>query len=159
MGIPHSFLLTIYRLLLQMKQLTPSSSNSRLNANRMLRAKKILAYVAERIEPQPEHPDPDAMKPEEYLDLYCQNQVSPSFPIHLSLLFIFPLMLELLNTRLITTLLPSSLHLARPPHHDPRYAPSTRLENGRRRDALLQVQWNETRAGESHDAYKHGKKR
>ena len=42
----------------------------------MLRAKKILAYVAERIEPQPEHPDPNALKPEEYLDLYCHDQVS-----------------------------------------------------------------------------------
>lgn len=50
-------------------------SNSRLNANRMLRAKKILAYVADRIEPRPEHPDPNALKPEEYLELYCHDQV------------------------------------------------------------------------------------
>lgn len=50
-------------------------SNNRLNANRMLRARKILNYVAERIEPVPEKPDPDALKPEEYLELYCQNQV------------------------------------------------------------------------------------
>jgi WD repeat-containing protein 48 len=37
-------------------QLPPVSSegNTRLNANRMLRAKKILSYVAERIEPMPE---------------------------------------------------------------------------------------------------------
>ena len=49
--------------------------NARLNANRMLRARKILGYVAERIEPQSAEPDPDAMKPEEYLELYCQNQV------------------------------------------------------------------------------------
>lgn len=41
----------------------------------MLRAKKICAYVAERIEPQPERPDPNALKPEEYLDLYCQDKV------------------------------------------------------------------------------------
>ena len=53
-------------------------SNSRLNANRMLRAKKILAYVAERIEPQTEQTDPDAMKPEDYLELYCSNQVRVS---------------------------------------------------------------------------------
>lgn len=52
-----------------------SDGNNRLNANRMLRAKKILAYVAERIEPQPEEPDPNAMKPEEYLELYCHDQV------------------------------------------------------------------------------------
>ena len=49
--------------------------NSRLNANRMLRAKKILAYVAERIDPQPVIQEPDALKPEDYLELYCQNQV------------------------------------------------------------------------------------
>lgn len=59
-------------------ELTRSPSNSRLNANRMLRARKILIYVAERIEPQPEHQDPNALKPEEYLELYCQNQVSQS---------------------------------------------------------------------------------
>ena len=42
----------------------------------MLRAKKILAYIAERIEPQPEVEDPNALKPEEYLELYCNDQVS-----------------------------------------------------------------------------------
>lgn len=41
----------------------------------MLRAKKVLAYVAERIEPPTEQPDPDALKPEDYLELYCQGQV------------------------------------------------------------------------------------
>ena len=51
--------------------------NSRLNANRMLRVKKILGYVAERIEAAPEKPDPDALKPEEYLELYCYDQVYP----------------------------------------------------------------------------------
>jgi len=44
----------------------------------MLRAKKILAYVAERIEPMPEKPDPDALKPEEYLELYCHDFVRSS---------------------------------------------------------------------------------
>lgn len=56
--------------------------NSRLNANRMLRVKKILAYVAERIEAAPEHPDPNALKPEEYLELYCYDQ---KLPISMSL--------------------------------------------------------------------------
>ncbi|OBT79032.1 hypothetical protein VF21_02393 [Pseudogymnoascus sp. 05NY08] len=51
--------------------------NCRLNANRMLRVKKILAYVAERIEALPEHADPDALKPEEYLELYCYDQKLP----------------------------------------------------------------------------------
>ena len=41
----------------------------------MLRAKKICAYVAERIEPKVEGADPNALKPEEYLHLYCQDQV------------------------------------------------------------------------------------
>ena len=52
---------------------------NRLNANRMLRAKKILAYVAERIEPQQKEDkeqNPNALRPEEYLELFCQNQVS-----------------------------------------------------------------------------------
>jgi WD repeat-containing protein 48 len=57
--------------------------NTRLNANRMLRARKILAYVAERIEPQSEKPDPDALRPEEYLELWCNNQVS--FPEQMQL--------------------------------------------------------------------------
>lgn len=48
--------------------------NSRLNANRMLRVKKILGYVAERIDPTPDT-DPNALKPEEYLELYCYDQV------------------------------------------------------------------------------------
>ncbi|KAF2018755.1 WD repeat protein-like protein [Aaosphaeria arxii CBS 175.79] len=50
-------------------------SNNRLNANRMLRARKILSYVAERIEPPPAQ-DEEVLKPEEYLELYCNNQVS-----------------------------------------------------------------------------------
>jgi WD repeat-containing protein 48 len=47
----------------------------------MLRVKKILSYVAERIEATPEKPDPDALKPEEYLELYCYDQVSPPLPL------------------------------------------------------------------------------
>lgn len=73
-------------------------SNSRLNANRMLRVKKILAYVAERIEVLPDTnedpstsslsstsskdndeattpPAPTSLKPEEYLELFCYDQV------------------------------------------------------------------------------------
>ncbi|KAL8354053.1 hypothetical protein RB601_003755 [Gaeumannomyces tritici] len=57
-----------------------TDGNNRLNANRMLRVRKILAYVAERIDPpeDPENPDPDALKPEEYLELYCQDQLLPN---------------------------------------------------------------------------------
>ncbi|KAI1095146.1 WD40 repeat-like protein [Rostrohypoxylon terebratum] len=55
-----------------------TDGNNRLNANRMLRVKKILAYVAERIDPQPEEPEPGALKPEEYLELYCNEQLLPN---------------------------------------------------------------------------------
>lgn len=61
--------------------LASADGNNRLNANKMLRVKKILAYVAERIDPtlaEPEHnpeQNPDALKPEEYLELYCNEQV------------------------------------------------------------------------------------
>ncbi|KAF2401283.1 WD40 repeat-like protein [Trichodelitschia bisporula] len=54
-----------------------NENNPRLNATRMLRARKVLAYIAERIEPVPETPDPNALKPEQYLELYCQNQLIP----------------------------------------------------------------------------------
>lgn len=53
-----------------------TDGNTRLNANRMLRARKIMTYIADRIEPQPDPPDPDAMKAEEYLELYCHDHVS-----------------------------------------------------------------------------------
>lgn len=62
--------------------LVSADGNNRLNANKMLRVKKILAYVAERIDPTLEEPahnpeqNPDALKPEEYLELYCNDQVS-----------------------------------------------------------------------------------
>ncbi|KAF5010199.1 hypothetical protein FDECE_3640 [Fusarium decemcellulare] len=52
-----------------------ADGNNRLNANRMLRVRKILAYVAERIEPPPEDPEQDTLKPEEYLELYCNDQL------------------------------------------------------------------------------------
>ncbi|KAJ0124725.1 hypothetical protein J7T55_006066 [Diaporthe amygdali] len=63
--------------------LASADGNNRLNANKMLRVRKILAYVAERIDPtfeQPENdaePNPDAMKAEEYLELYCNEQLLP----------------------------------------------------------------------------------
>ncbi|KAJ5122321.1 hypothetical protein N7448_003453 [Penicillium atrosanguineum] len=55
-----------------------NNNSSRLNANRMLRVKKVLAYVAERIDPSnPDEPEADALQPEEYLELYCQKQLCP----------------------------------------------------------------------------------
>ncbi|RAH44423.1 Pkinase-domain-containing protein [Aspergillus brunneoviolaceus CBS 621.78] len=57
---------------------SPNANNNRLNANRMLRAKKILAYVAERIDPpNPHEPEANPMKAEEYLELYCQRMPIP----------------------------------------------------------------------------------
>ncbi|RAR09394.1 WD40 repeat-like protein [Stemphylium lycopersici] len=62
-------------------QANATLSNNRLNANRMLRARKILGYVAERIEPAPTKEDLQrdgpALKPEEYLELYCNGQLIP----------------------------------------------------------------------------------
>ncbi|KAI0451823.1 WD repeat-containing protein [Xylaria acuta] len=55
-----------------------ADGNNRLNANRMLRVKKILAYVAEKIEAPPEEPNPNALKPEQYLELYCNDQLLPN---------------------------------------------------------------------------------
>lgn len=66
----------------ELPALATTDGYNRLNANKMLRVKKILAYVAERIDPtleEPEHnpeQNPDALKPEEYLELYCNEQVS-----------------------------------------------------------------------------------
>lgn len=59
--------------------------NSRLNANRMLRAKKVLAYVAEHLAPPfmntsyvPKPKDGgDPPKPEEWLELFCHDQIVP----------------------------------------------------------------------------------
>ena len=58
-----------------------SDGTNRLNANRMLRAKKILGYVAERIEPARDAKEEEEgrLRPEEYLELWCQGQVSAAF--------------------------------------------------------------------------------
>ncbi|KAF4587625.1 WD repeat protein [Ophiocordyceps camponoti-floridani] len=60
----------------------PSDGTNRLNANRMLRVKKILAYVAEKIEEQVESEEADGLMPEEYLELYCNDQLlSPTMSL------------------------------------------------------------------------------
>lgn len=49
----------------------------------MLRAKKILAYVAEHLESRAElEDDPEALNPEDYLELYCHNQVFAHLILH-----------------------------------------------------------------------------
>ncbi len=62
----------------KLPSIAATDGNNRLNANRMLRVRKILAYVAERIDPtaDTETDDPDALRPEDYLELYCNEQVS-----------------------------------------------------------------------------------
>ncbi len=68
----------------KLPSIASTDGNNRLNANRMLRVRKILAYVAERIESSSDtddNEDTDALRPEEYLELYCNEQVSHS---HLS---------------------------------------------------------------------------
>jgi WD repeat-containing protein 48 len=58
-----------------------TDGNTRLNANRMLRARKILGYVAERIDPGMvglSEDDPARVRPEEYLELWCQDKVCSS---------------------------------------------------------------------------------
>ena len=87
----------------------------------MLRAKKILAYVAERVEPQSDKSDPYALKPEEYLELYCQNHVGSIFAIIPS----WPVS-SLIN------LLPAC-----PSSHDTCNSPRSRLENWWRCGAVL----------------------
>ncbi|CRK35732.1 hypothetical protein BN1723_015008 [Verticillium longisporum] len=58
--------------------LAATDGNNRLNANRMLRVKKILSYVAERIEPPVTELDPNALRPDEYLELYCNDMKLPN---------------------------------------------------------------------------------
>ncbi|RDA92557.1 hypothetical protein CP533_0922 [Ophiocordyceps camponoti-saundersi (nom. inval.)] len=53
----------------------PSDGTNRLNANRMLRVKKILSYVAEKMDEQMESQEPDGLMPEDYLELYCNDQL------------------------------------------------------------------------------------
>ncbi|KAG9256703.1 uncharacterized protein F5Z01DRAFT_483536 [Emericellopsis atlantica] len=52
-----------------------ADGNNRLNANRMLRVKKIIGYVVERIEQPAEEPEENPLKPEEYMELYCNGQL------------------------------------------------------------------------------------
>lgn len=64
----------------QLASIASADGNARLNANRMLRSKKILSYVSERIEAplDTENPRPgDELRPEEYMDLICREEVVP----------------------------------------------------------------------------------
>lgn len=59
----------------QLPSIASPDGNARLNANRMLRAKKIIGYISERIEDPPNPEDTMAMKPEEYIEILCHDQV------------------------------------------------------------------------------------
>ena len=89
-------------------QLTPiaTDGNNRLNANRMLRAKKILSYVAEKIESAAGATAAAAADgekerhPEDHLELWCQNEVSYAIKINkLAPLIITPVILILYKNR------------------------------------------------------------
>ena len=64
-----------------------SDGNARLNANRMLRARKILGYVAERIEAPAlagvGADEKGRLRVEDYLELWCQDKVSPASFLYL----------------------------------------------------------------------------
>ncbi|KAI9660269.1 MAG: hypothetical protein M1831_003577 [Alyxoria varia] len=69
-----TFMLRPYKDLLP--HVTDRDGQERLNANRMLRAKKVLVYVAERLEATEMDRGAADAQPEEYLELYCHEQVS-----------------------------------------------------------------------------------
>jgi WD repeat-containing protein 48 len=80
-GMPHKEPVKVSFVLLPWKNELPNlpttDNNNRLNANRMLRVRKILVYVAERIDPEySQENGAGGMKVEEYLELYCNDQVS-----------------------------------------------------------------------------------
>lgn len=71
-----------------MRMVDSEGKHPRLNANRMLRAKKVLAYVHEHLQPpfmneshvpKPEVEGGEKPKPEDWLELWCREQVGPSY--------------------------------------------------------------------------------
>ena len=50
----------------------------------MLRAKKIVSYITDRIkapsQEEEEGSEADALKPEDYIELYCQDKVRDAWP-------------------------------------------------------------------------------
>ena len=110
----------------------------------MLRAKKILAYVAERIEAQPTQPEENPLRVEEYLELYCHDQVSPSRnpPISFPLASPPPLathheLCKDVNYRFLSC-------LAHTPEHDAGHVESSCLENRWGCGHVLQGEWEES---------------
>jgi WD repeat-containing protein 48 len=96
-----------------------AEGNTRLNANRMLRGRKILSYVADRIEPASDRPDASVMKPEDYLELHCHDQVRSISSLGFWRLFLL------------------IFFLGDSPNHDIEYHPNTRLAITRRCDPVL----------------------
>lgn len=67
----------------------------------MLRARKILGYVAERIEPAPTKEDLEksvaeggVLRPEEYLELWCNGQVCFPLPLYIPDVLVTVLLVE-----------------------------------------------------------------
>ena len=94
----------------------------------MLRAKKILAYVADRIEAAPDYHSENALKPEEYLEIYCHDQV------HGYILSVYD---ELALT----------IFVACAEYHDTCNFACLCVENWRRCALVLQNQWQEKDLG------------
>ena len=123
--------------------ISPVDGNNRLNANRMLRVKKILAYVAERIDPQdPENPDPQPLKAEEYLELYCNDQVcfllslSGRLPPPGNFLFCYFFSWPSRDTKQLSLVAFTHQHVSR-------HSPRSRMERWKRHHATLQGKWTE----------------
>ena len=53
------------------------TDTDRLNANRLLRARKVLTYIADRLDPSCKPSNAEALRAEDYLDLYCQDRIVP----------------------------------------------------------------------------------
>ena len=98
----------------------------------MLRAKKICAYVADRIEPKIEGNDSGTvLGPEEYLELYCQNQVCSPIPFN----------------RIISE---AEILPARSEHNDPCDSTSYFMEDWRRCNSILQIEWKTRELRKAH---------
>jgi hypothetical protein len=95
----------------------------------MLRARKILGYVAERIEPPSTEEDEEKLKPEEYLELWCNGQVSLDSSLSISFFFS-----QTRNGMLII--------VVDTPNNDTRFYTRTYLARRRRRPTLVQGEWS-----------------
>jgi WD repeat-containing protein 48 len=113
-----SFVLEPYQNLLPS---IASDGQSRLNANKMLRARKILGYVADRIETVAmQTAEGEKVRVEDYLELWCQDKVCRA------------------NRRSDCQRTFTNKVIAHPTNNDSSYNPRPCLARWRRCNALLQ---------------------